>query len=148
MALTPNEIRNKQFTSTFRGYNTREVDKFQNEVYYECDKLIRINAELAEKNDLLVEQLSRYKEIEEMLNKTLIVAQETADNVRQNAKNEAQHIIKEANINADRIVSNAIERAQIISSDLDSVKSQTKIHKAKLKILLEEQMALLENEEE
>lgn len=148
MALTPEEIKNKQFTTTFRGYKTREVEKFCSEVYFEYDKLVKINAELVEKNEILVGQLSRYKEIEEMLNKTLVVAQETADSVKRNAKNEAQHIVKEANINADRIVGNAIERAQIISSELDAVKSQTKIYKAKLKIMLEEQVKILEAEEE
>lgn len=148
MALQPEKIKNKQFTTTFRGYKASEVEKFRSVVYNEYDKLYKINVEIVEKNKLLVNQLTRYKEIEDMLNRTLVVAQETADALKQNARNEAQHIVKEANINADRIVGNAIDRSQAVASELDNIKSQTKIYKAKLKIMLEEQIKILEAGEE
>lgn len=147
MTLTPKDIQSKQFATSFRGYNSTEVDTFLNQVLSDYEKLLRLNFELVDKNKLIVDQLSRYKEIEEMLNKTLMVAQETADSVKKNAKNEANHIIKEANINADRILNDAISRAQDVSKDLDDVKSQTKLHKAKLKMMLEEQLAMISADE-
>ena len=41
MSITPQEISDKAFSRTFRGYNQEEVDLFLDKIYFELEELIR-----------------------------------------------------------------------------------------------------------
>ncbi len=96
MALTPLDIHNKEFSRSFRGYDEDQVNEFLDQVIKDYEALIRENKEMQNQLITIQERLDHFANIEETLSKTIIVAQEAADEVKTNAKKEAQLIIKEA----------------------------------------------------
>lgn len=96
MPLSPLDIHNKEFGRAFRGYDEDEVDDFLERVIQDYEASIRQNKELEEHLEQMNERLKYFTNIEESLSKAIIVAQETAEEVKTNARKEAQLILKEA----------------------------------------------------
>ncbi|MDQ0339241.1 cell division initiation protein [Caldalkalibacillus uzonensis] len=147
MGLTPLDIHNKEFKRVFRGYDEDEVNEFLDLVIKEFEILIREKKELEEKVAEANEKLSHFSNIEESLSKTIIVAQETADEVKANAKKEAELIIKEAEKNADRIINEALSKSRKIAMEVEELKKQASIFRTRFRTLLEAQLEMLENDD-
>ena len=60
MSITPQEISDKAFSSTFRGYNQEEVDLFLDMIYFELEEMIRYKDETELYIKKLEERLSYY----------------------------------------------------------------------------------------
>ncbi|MBO9604984.1 MAG: DivIVA domain-containing protein [Paenibacillaceae bacterium] len=146
MALTPLDIHNKEFRRGFRGYDEDEVNEFLDQVIKDYEALIRENKEMQHQMETMQEKLGHFASIEETLSKTIIVAQEAADEVKGNAKKEAQLIIREAEKNADRIVNEALVKTGKISLEIDELKKQASIYRTRFRTLLEAQLELLKND--
>jgi cell division initiation protein len=147
VGLTPLDIHNKEFSRAFRGYDEDEVNEFLDLVIKEFEILIREKKELEEKIAESSERLGHFSNIEESLSKTIIVAQETADEVKSNAKKEAQLIIKEAEKNADRIINEALAKSRKVALEVEELKKQASIYRARFRTLLEAQLELLQNDD-
>ncbi|MGB8002269.1 MAG: DivIVA domain-containing protein, partial [Anaerobacillus sp.] len=128
MPLTPLDIHNKEFTRGFRGYDEDEVNEFLDQVIKDYETVIREKKELNERVKLLEERLGHFSNLEETLNKSILVAQETAEEVRQNAKKESRLIVKEAEKNADRIINDSLAKARKISMDNEELKKQAAVY--------------------
>jgi len=146
MPLTPLDIHNKEFGRRLRGYDEDEVNEFLDQIIKDYEALIRENKDLQNQVLTLQERLDHFANIEDSLSKTIIVAQEAADEVRNNAKKEAQLIIKEAEKNADRIINDAIVKSRKIALDLEELKKQSSIYRMRFKTLIEAQIELLNQE--
>jgi cell division initiation protein len=147
MSLTPLDIHNKEFKRGFRGYDEDEVNEFLDLVIKEFEILIREKKELEEKISQTTERLSHFTNIEESLSKTIIVAQETADEVKGNAKKEAQLILKEAEKNADRIINESLAKSRNIAIEVEELKKQASIYRTRFRTLLQAQLEMLESDE-
>lgn len=147
MALTPLDIHNKEFSRSFRGYDEDEVNEFLDLVIKEFEILLREKRELEEKISQSTEKLGHFTNIEESLSKTIIVAQETADEVKANAKKESQLIIKEAEKNADRIINEALAKSRRITMEIEELKKQASIYRARFRTLLEAQLEMIQNDD-
>ncbi len=79
MKLTPLDIRHKEFKRGMRGYADVEVDEFLDEVADEFERVFKDNIDLGERVETLESQVSSYRRIEETLQKTLVSAQVSAD---------------------------------------------------------------------
>lgn len=143
MPLTPLDIHNKEFGRRLRGYDEDEVNEFLDQIIKDYELIIRENKELANQIFQLQERLDHFSNIEETLSKTIIVAQEAADEVKHNAKKESQLILKEAEKNADRIVNDSIVKARKIALETDELKKQAAIYRARFRTLVEAQLDLL-----
>ena len=108
MPLTPNDIHNKTFTKSFRGYDEDEVNEFLSQVRKDYELVLRKKNELEDKVNELDERLGHFATIEETLNKSILVAQEAAEDVKRHSDKEAKLIIREAEKNADRIINEAL----------------------------------------
>src|SRR5699024_1669818 len=84
---------------------------------------------------------------EEALNKSIVVAQETAEEVKAGARKEAKLIIKEAEKNADRIVDESLNQSKKISMEMEEIKRQTKVYRTRLKMIIEAQLDMVNNED-
>ncbi|GBF11960.1 DivIVA domain-containing protein [Tepidibacillus infernus] len=146
MPLTPLDIHNKEFSKAFRGYNEDEVNEFLDQVIKDYEALIRQNKDLEEKIIQLNERLSHFSNIEESLSKSIIVAQETAEEVKANAKKEAQLIVKEAEKNADRIINESLMKSRTISLEIEELKKRAAIYRTRFRTLLEAQLEMLESQ--
>jgi cell division initiation protein len=107
--LTPLDIHNKEFGKSIRGYNTDEVDGFLDEVIKDFEVLYKENLDLKEKMQKQEENINQYKEIEQALQNTLVLAQKISDEVKQNAQKEAELHIWEARKKGEQIVAQAEE---------------------------------------
>lgn len=143
MPLTPLDIHNKEFKRSFRGYEEDEVNEFLDQVIKDYEALIRENKELQNQVQATQERLDHFSNIEETLSKTIIVAQEAADEVKGNSKKEAQLIIREAEKNADRIINEALVKSGKIALEIEELKKQAAIYRTRFRTLLEAQLELL-----
>ncbi|MEJ8765654.1 MULTISPECIES: DivIVA domain-containing protein [unclassified Oceanobacillus] len=144
MPLTPLDIHNKEFSSKFRGYDEDEVNEFLDQVVKDYEMVIREKKNLEEKVDLLEEKLGHFTNIEETLNRSILVAQETAEEVKGNATKESKLIIKEAEKNADRIINEALSKSRRIAMDVEELKKQAKVFRTRLKAIVEAQLDMIE----
>jgi cell division initiation protein len=145
MPLSPLDIHNKEFSRSFRGYDEDEVDDFLERVMQDYEALIRQNKELEERIADLNERLKHFTNIEESLSKSILVAQETAEEVKANARKEAQLIIKEAEKNADRIISEALNKSRKIALEVEEVQKHAAIFRARFRSLIQAQLEMLES---
>lgn len=145
--LTPLDIHNKEFSNKFRGYDEDEVNEFLDQVVKDYEIVIREKKNLEEKVTQLEEKLGHFTNIEETLNKSILVAQETAEEVRGNATKESKLIIKEAEKNADRIINEALSKSRRISMDVEELKKQAKVFRTRLKMLVEAQLEMVETDD-
>jgi cell division initiation protein len=143
MPLTPLDIHNKEFGRRLRGYDEDEVNEFLDQVIKDYEALIRENKELQNQVLALQEKLNHFANIEETLSKTIIVAQEAADEVKNNSKKEAQLIVKEAEKNADRIINEALSKSRKVALEVEELKKQASIYRARFRTLVEAQLELL-----
>lgn len=143
MPLTPLDIHNKEFGRKLRGYDEDEVNEFLDQIIKDYEALIRENKEMQNQAQTLQEKLNHFANLEDTLSKTIIVAQEAADEVKGNAKKEAQLIIKEAEKNADRIVNDALAKSRKVAMEVEELKKQASIYRTRFRTLVEAQLELL-----
>jgi cell division initiation protein len=146
MPLTPLDIHNKEFSRRLRGYDEDEVNEFLDQIIKDYEALIRENKELHSQVQNMAEKLGHFSTIEETLSKTIIVAQEAADEVKSNAKKEAQLIIKEAEKNADRIINESLAKSRKVALETEELKKQASIYRTRFKSLVEAQLEMLKQD--
>ena len=129
-----------KFNYEANGYNRSEVNKFVNDVIKETEGIIRKCKEQKKEIADLKDKLSHYEDLEN----TLINAEKTADNVKRLAREEADIIVSDAKHNASRIVGESLLKARKIEQEADTLEKNVKIFKRKLKIIVEQQMAVVE----
>ncbi|MBW4080061.1 DivIVA domain-containing protein [Paenibacillus sp. S150] len=147
MPLTPLDIHNKEFSRRIRGYDEDEVNEFLDQVIKDYESVIRENKELHNQLLSLQERLDHFVNIEESLSKTIIVAQEAADDVKNNSKKESQLIIKEAEKNADRIINEALSKSRKVAIETEELRKQASIYRTRFRTLLEAQLELLSTDD-
>ncbi|MDL4839988.1 DivIVA domain-containing protein [Aquibacillus rhizosphaerae] len=147
MPLTPLDIHNKEFTRGFRGYDEDEVNEFLDQVIKDYELVVRDKKELKEQVEQLNERLGHFSNIEQTLNKSILIAQETAEEVKGNATKESKLIIKEAEKNADRIINEALQKSRRISIEVEELKKQAKVFRTRLKMLVEAQLELIQDDD-
>ncbi len=145
MPLTPLDIHNKEFNRTFRGYDEDDVNEFLDQIIKDYETVIREKKELEAQVNELTERLSHYSNIEDTLNKSILVAQEAAEDVKGNATKEAKLIIREAEKNADRIVNESLAKSRKVSLEIEDLKKQSKVFRTRLRMLIEAQLELVDN---
>ncbi len=144
MNYTPNELKNLTFgKSLVRGYNELEVDEVLDKIIEDYSALIHENIELKDKVAVLNEGMQHYKKIEESLQNTLIVAQQTSEDIKKNAYEKADNVIKEAEIKAQRIIEEANQQVVKIRYEYEDTKKKLHIFKAKSETLLLSQLEML-----
>ena len=145
MALTPLDIHNKEFSKAFRGYDEDEVNEFLDQIIKDLEIILKDKREMEEKVANLSERLSHFTNIEETLSKSILVAQETAEEVKTNARKEAQLILKEAEKNADRIINESLAKSRKFTLEIEELKKKAAVYRIRFRSLLEAQLELLDS---
>ena len=144
--ITPLDIENKKFgKQMMNGYSVEEVDDFLDDLTVDYSKNYKEISELRSKVDELNASLTHYKTIETTLQNTLLMAQETAEEVKNVAKQKADQIVDEAKVNAQKQVDELNNEIIMRQKELDDVKKQFDIYKAKMESLLISQLELLKD---
>ena len=142
--LTPLDIENKKFSKqVMNGYKVEEVDDFLDEIGVEFAKKQKEVLEFQKKIEELNASLEHYKNIEATLQNTLLMAQSTAEEVKNVAKQKADQIVTDAKMNAQKDVDNLDMQVITKKKELDDLQKQFDIYKAKMESLLISQLELI-----
>ena len=142
--ITPLDIENKKFgKQMMNGYSVEEVDDFLDDLTVDYSKNYKEISELRSKVDELNASLAHYKTIETTLQNTLLMAQETAEEVKNVAKQKSEQIITDARAAAEKQVNELNNEILTKQKSLDDIKKQFDIYKAKMESLLISQLELL-----
>ena len=144
--ITPLEIENKKFSKQMmNGYSVDEVDDFLDDLTLDYTKNYKENTELKAKVEELTKSLEHYKNIESTLQNTLIMAQSTAEDIKNVAQKQADQIVSEAKGTAQKRVDALDNEIIAKTKELEDVKKQFDIYKAKMESLLISQLELLKD---
>lgn len=143
--LTPIELNEKRFKSGM-GYNKRDVDAFFENVAYDYERLYKENTELKEKMSVLSEGVQYYKNLEGTLQKTLVLAEKTANETTAAATTRAEVLEREARIKADKMVEDAKKDLVGVENQINALFQQFEIYKAQFKQMLTTQSNLLDSD--
>ena len=119
MPLTPLEIHNKEFGTRMRGYDQDEVNEFLDQIIRDYELLIRQNKEVNDELEIANKKLSNYEEMQESLNKSILVAQDAADRLKENTEREIEVTKLEAEKYAENIRTEADEYAAEVNKKAD-----------------------------
>jgi cell division initiation protein len=143
MPLTPLDIEKKEFKRALRGYSEDEVDDFFDLVIKDFEVLYRENIELKEQIQYLREQLEQYERLEETLKSTLVLAQQTAEEVKINAQREGELMLREAREKAAQIAAEAERSVQDIIDRRRQATQELRVFYSKVKALVDTQVKIL-----
>lgn len=159
--LTPLDVRKKRgdFRRTMRGYDPAEVDPFLELVSERLEELVKENMALQERVDRLAEQVGAQEGREKAVQEALVTAQELRDEIRTQARSEADLVRREAELEARKIVERADEAARRTHDEADRILAERRrelgeLDRARARFLkglrgmLERQMDALAVEEE
>ena len=144
--ITPLDIENKKCSKQMmNGYSVEEVDDFLDELTACYEKLYKEKNENEDKIAELEGSLEHYKSIEGTLNNTLIMAQSTAEDIKNVAKQQADQIIKNAETDARQSLASLEQEITLKRKDLEDMQKQFDIYKAKMESLLISQLELIKD---
>ena len=147
--LTPLEIENMKFSKqVVNGYNTEEVDDFLDELLKDYELLYKENKELKDKASSLNDGITHYKSIEDTLQNTLMLAQNTADGLKAAAQKEADSIIASANQRVSEALSGINQKIAIKEMEYTELVNKHSVYKAKMESLINSQLELLKEHKE
>ena len=148
----------EKFSRTLHGYNPEEVNSFLDEVINQVEKLIESNRQKNEEilplksqiknaktSDELIKKAQKFDELEATLNKAIVMAENTGEQIRRVAKQERDLMLEEAKKNASVIINDALVRSEKIEYQASLLRKNIIMFKRKLKINLEEQLKLVDD---
>lgn len=142
--ITPLEIENKKFSKQMmNGYSVEEVDDFLDDLTACYEKLYKDNNESQDKISELQGKLEHYKQIEGTLNNTLIMAQSTAEDIKNVARQQADQIVKDAEAESKQSLATLEQQILIKQKELEDLQKQFDVYKAKMESLLISQLELI-----
>ncbi|RAV99418.1 DivIVA domain-containing protein [Pseudochryseolinea flava] len=112
MRVTPLEIRQKTFERNFRGYQTEEVHAFLQTLSQEWERMSDDNKELRIKLEATEREVTKLREVETSLYKTLKTAEDTGASVIEQARTAAELHLKESQLKAEAMLNEAKSKAK------------------------------------
>ena len=117
----------KKFNTSLNGYNKIEVNNFVQEVTQEYESMLNKLKHQDEEIDRLKKDLEKYQNMENTLNRALVVAEDASNQIKRVARDEAKGVIEDARRNASRIVNDALLKADKIEQDAETLKRRVVI---------------------
>ncbi len=143
MNYTPNELQNLVFKKAVRGYSEDQVNDVLDKIIEDYSAYIRENIELKDRLAVLNEGIQHYKTIEESLQNTLVVAQQTGEDIKKNAFEKADNIIKDAEVRAQKMINDASQEVVKVKFEYEETKKKLYVFKSKSETLLMSQLEVL-----
>ena len=156
MPITSLEIKDKTFGTRFRGFDPEEVEEFLEIVVRDYEDLVRSNHDKELHIKSLEERLSYFDEMKDSLSQSVLIAQDTAERVKQAAKDrsnniiqqaeqDAQRLLEEAKYKANEILRHATDNAKKVAVETEELKNKSRVFHQRLKSTIESQLAIVES---
>ena len=141
----------RKFKRSIAGYDVNEVNAFVDDVIRKVENIIKeeekIKRDIYDKDTKIKEleaTLEKYKIMENNLNNSILEAQNNVEYIKRVAKSEGDAIISEARKNANRIISDALIRAEKTEHETQMLKNNISLFKSKVKSMLNEQLEIVD----
>lgn len=144
MRITPIEIQQHQFKTRLIGYDTTAVDHFLEMLADELERLHKQNNELKESLARTRVSLEQMRDREKALQQTLMTAQQVTEELKENARKEAEIVIADAHLQGERVIRDANERRVQLVSQIQDIKRQKMLFEGGLRALIENHLKLLD----
>lgn len=153
---------NNENKRTFRNYSPEQIDQFLDQVIKQVEAMIEDNkaknreialkdkkigelTKLAGSAAILQEKLNQYERMESTLNRAILMAQKTSDQIKATAHRESEIILEDAKKNANRIVNESLLKAEKSEMEAEMLKRNITIFKRKLRALIEAQLEMVDD---
>ncbi len=147
MNITPLDIKQKQFSLKFRGFDMNEVDSFLEEVTFEMEGLMRENDQLKEENKNLHAALAEFRETEKNLRDTLMSAQKMSEEMRLSAEKETALRLRQAEMEAEDMMRKSRQELAKIEQEITELNRVKERFTLKIKGVIEDHLKMLNYEE-
>ncbi|MGH9651572.1 MAG: DivIVA domain-containing protein [Terriglobales bacterium] len=148
MEFSPLEITQREFGRKFRGYDPEEVQTFLEQIAEEMTRLLQEATDRVGQIQRLDAQVRVNQEREDSLRNTLITAQKMTEDMKGNAKREADLILKEAEIKAERLLEQAHRKLAQVQGEIAELVRQRELYISKLRGLIKSHLELLDAQPE
>lgn len=134
----------KKFSTSLNGYNKQEVNEFVARVAKEYESMLnKLKAQDLE-IEKLQENLVKYQDLETTLNKTILIAEDTSNQIKRMARDESKAIIDEAKRNASRIINDALIKNEEIEKNAEELRRRVVAFKRKFKQAIETEVEVID----
>jgi len=144
MRITPIEIQQQRFKSRLFGYDTTAVDQFLEMLADELEQLYHQNNELKESLARSRTSLEQMREREKLLQQTLVTAQKMTEELKDQARRDAEIVIAEAHIEGERILRDANERRIQLVGEIQEIKRIRHSFRNSLRATIENHQQILD----
>ena len=138
----------KKFSTSFNGYNKSEVNSFVKDVAKEYESMVNNLKKRDEEIASLKQKLLQYQNMENTLNKALLIAEDASSQIKKVARDESKSIIDEAKRNASRIVNDALLKAEKLEADGENLRKRIVIFKRKFRNIIETELETIDSIDE
>ncbi len=138
MKLTSMDIHHKEFRHSVRGYNPDEVDQFLDDVADEFDRLFKENIDLSERVETATEKVRTYTDMEKTLHNTMLAAQQSAEEIQNKARKEAELLLRDAEIKAKELIQASLAEKQRTQSEFMRIKAAEDEFRKKFRAVLDD----------
>jgi len=142
----------QKFKRSFNGYNVDEVNSFIDGIIKKVELIIKEEQKI--KNDIIskdnrIKELEntvlKYQNMERQLNASILNAQESGEYIKRVAKSESDAIINDARKNANRIISDALLRAEKTEYEAQLLKKNINLFKSRVRTMLNQQLDIIDD---
>jgi len=148
MNFMPNDLQNIVLKRSLFGYNILQVEDLLEKIVEDLAEHIRENTRLRDKLDDSLEKINYYRSIETSLQNSLIVAQQTSDEIIANAKKSAENIIKEAELQARQIIDDANREIIELQKEYERLKREVEAYRVKVESIIRSQLRAMQSLDE
>ena len=152
-------------SKTFKNYTPEQVDQFLDQIIKQVERMIQDNksknreialrdkkieelSKIVEGTANMQQRLAQYERMEGTLNRAIMMAQKTSDQIKSTAHRESEIILNDAKMNASRIVNESLLKAEKTEMEAEMLKRNIKIFKRKLRGLIEAQLEMVDDIEQ
>lgn len=138
--ITPIDIRQQKFRLSFRGYDREEVDAFLAALSKEWQQQLEGHRNLRNELEQLRGRYDTLKEVEDMLHKTLIQAEQSARDTLENARQKADIRLREADLKAREVIQKGVEDRNSLQKDIQELTRRREQLLGQLQLFLRSQL--------
>ncbi len=135
----------RKFDRSFNGYNVAQVNAFVDDVVDKVDDMITKMKSKDLEIDRLNKELEHYKKMDATINRAVIVAEEAASQYKTTSLNESDLIVTEAKKNANRIINDALSKAEKYEEDAARIRRNIIAYKRRMKNLIDQQSEIIDD---
>ena len=134
----------RKFNKSLRGYNPVEVNAFVDEVIVQVEGMVTQIGLKDNEINVLKAKLDHFQAVEATLNRAIMSAEETSDNIKKSARQESGMLVEDAKRNASRIINEALMRAEKTEFEAAMLQKNVSVFKRRLRSIVEQQLEVVD----